>query len=73
MDKILFIIALRKPKTVYNFGLSECNKVKVYINDDWVDLDLFYGKVKIGPSGFFMEKAEKVHVSAAIMLFWKYM
>ena len=39
-----------------------------------MDLDLFYGKVKFGPLGFWMEKSwekkvEKVHYLAAVVLF----
>ena len=32
---------------------------QVSSNDDWVDIDLFYGKVKFGPLCFCMEKIGK--------------
>ena len=43
-----------------------------YINNDCVDLDLFYGKVIFGTSGFLMERVLKVHFSVAIVLALKF-
>ena len=35
-------------------------------NDDWVDLDLFYGKVKFGPLCFEWEKVKTMDFSETI-------